>query len=146
MLRWTLIGLIALAAVPALAGIRGKTWRVNKLQIGWTTYDGKWDFDSPTIRSKDGYLTYDVTGQSRKVTFGKERGDQTTWAFVERTPFLDESSNLEQKGYTLKIQATEGPFKGWYLGRAAGEFVLVEKRRDSVTLRLIQEETEIRRR
>ncbi|HEY7315924.1 MAG TPA: hypothetical protein VH643_41725 [Gemmataceae bacterium] len=141
-----------LAALPSYGGIRSNVTRVNGLQIDGVSYGGSWDVSSPTLRNRFFcYLAYDVSGESRKVLYSFQKGPQTTWAFVEMQPFTSEQRgkgskrglDLEQRGYTLKLRATAGPFKGWYLGRVDGSLVLVKNPKDAATLRLQETRADI---
>jgi hypothetical protein len=136
--------LAAVVVVPSFAGIRlGPTTKVKILSIDGHNYSA-WTLSSPTVSDREGYLTYDVTGKSPKVTFQEKKGPGAEWAFVGLKRFeRDEDRGISagelQKGYTMKLQATEGPFKGWYLCREKdGSFILVENRSDSSTLEMLE--------
>jgi hypothetical protein len=139
--------LVAVVAVPSLAGIRlGPTTKVKLLSIDGHNY-AAWMLNSPTVSAREGYLTYDATGKSPRVTFQKEKGPGTAWGFVGLKNFeRDEDDGISagelQKGYTMKLQATEGPFKGWYLCREPdGGLILVQDHRQSSTLEMLEEKT-----
>jgi hypothetical protein len=146
-----MIGLVALG-VPLFAGIRSNERKVNRLTIdGHSHGGGGWVVSSPTLWSLDGYLTYDASGKSPKVTFSQSRGPGTNWAFVGMKTFSERNagrgftrdSNLEQDGYTMELRATEGPYEGWYLGRVDGELVLVKQRRHSATVEMVVREADV---
>ena len=88
---------------------------LNTLEIGGVKMPGRWDVSAPTVRFYAlGYLAYDVAGKSPRVRFSKEKGPHTTWTFVGLKPFLDHKGlGVEESGCTLKLRATEGPYKGW---------------------------------
>jgi hypothetical protein len=143
--------LVAVAAVPSPAGIRGPTRKDNALSINGHGYGRGWSVNAPLLYGPDGYLTYDVTGKSPKVTFQKEKGPGAEWAFVEVKPWSNTEGkgmrdgwyiSEEQEGYSMKLQATEGPFKGWYLRWEKDGLVVTEKRLHSATLELLEKTTE----
>src|SRR5436305_5751575 len=89
---WTMRAAVAglvLAALPALAGIRGPTATVNDLTINSQTFGGggTWAVSSPTLRSPSGYLSFDATGKSREVTFRREKGPGIIWLFTDKARF-----------------------------------------------------------
>jgi len=84
--KWVLVVVAVAAALPALAGIRGRTRTVNELSIDRYFHGGggTWELTTSTLRAPHGYLAYDPTGKSPKVTFVKEKGSGTEWDYVER--------------------------------------------------------------
>jgi hypothetical protein len=153
--RWVLVGLAVVIALPAFAGIRGPTVKVDALSIDGHNYGVSWEISSPTLCSSSGYLAYDASGKSPKVTFRREKGPGTEWFFFEVLHFKRQVSmgrsefwyiSEEQTGYTMKIRAAEGPFKGWYLARVDGALVLVKNHRDAATLRMLEKTVEIKSR
>jgi len=150
-----LVGLALTVALPSFAGIRGPTRRPEALAIDGHDYGVAWEISSPTLCSRSGYLAYDGSGKSPKVTFQREKGPGTEWLFVELAHFTDEKPmgqrggyyiSEEQTGYTMKIRAAEGRFKGWYLARVDGSLVLVKNHRDAATLRMLETRVEIKSR
>src|SRR5262245_28280489 len=99
MIRWPLLGLAVLTAlvVPCLAGIRVDR-APNRLEVDGLSYGSEWTVSSPTLRSPSGYLAYDVSGKSPKVTFDPNQGRHATWTFVEAKIFRDKDDGLEQQG------------------------------------------------
>ncbi|HKB42452.1 MAG TPA: hypothetical protein VKD72_38855 [Gemmataceae bacterium] len=109
---------------------------------------------SPTLWSYNefGYLSYDASGESPKVSFGLLRGPGARWQFLEvrsfeytiRTGSLWSTSknDVEVRGCTMKVRASNGPFKGWYLAREGGKLVLVKEYSRAATLRMVLTETE----
>ena len=153
MSRWVLVGLAAAATLPAYAGIRGPTRKVNALTIDGRPYGGgrSWAVDLPTLRAPSGYLAYDASGKSPKVTFRGEKGPGTSWRFVGVKYFtryepVRASVSEEQTGYTMKVRAAEGPFKGWYLARVGGSLVLVKDPGKAATLEMLETTVEIKSR
>jgi len=148
MLKWTLTAMTVLA-LPSFAGIEGPTRKVNRLTIDGSKHggEGSWLVSAPTLQAPSGYLAYDASGKSPQVTFREAKGNGTSWSFVETVPFSDYKQlgmrggwyvSEQQSGYTMKVQATSGPFQGWYLGRVDGQLVLVKDRRKAATLRMLQ--------
>jgi hypothetical protein len=150
MWRRAVIGILVLA-LPLLAGIRSNQTRPDRLEIDGVDYGTNWTISSPTLCSKSGYLSYDVTGKSPKVTFQKTQGPHSTWTFVEKRlyqeEFLDQGSkrgtDREVTGYSLKLRAAEGPYAGWYLAREGRELVLVKNPAWAARLVLVQREADI---
>ena len=119
--RWVLVGLAVVIALPAFAGIRGPTRRPEALAIDGHDSGAGWEISSPTLRSRSGYLAYDASGKSPKVTYRTEKGPGTEWLFLEVRPFESYESKGQRGGYyvseektdyTMKIRAAAGPFKG----------------------------------
>jgi len=153
---WALAGLAVAVALPAFAGIRGPTVKVEALSIDGHEYGGRWEISYPTLRSPSGlYLAYDASGKSPKVTFRREKGPGTEWSYAELKHFKRYEGmgtedyyyvSEEQTGYTMKIRAAEGPFKGWYLAREDDELILVKHPRDAATLRMLEKTVKIKSR
>jgi hypothetical protein len=140
---WAIIGILVLAT-PLFAGIVVSERTVNKLTIDGHDDGQSWAVSSPTLKSSRGYLAYDAEASSSKVTFrwGKVRG--TSWSFIDLEKFKHtkrlggrHDDDEETRGYTMKLQVSEGPNKGWYLGRKEGKLVLVEHRRDAATVKMV---------
>src|SRR5438128_2740203 len=92
MLKWTMIVMMFLVGVvlPSFAGIkvRSRTDSVDALEIDGGSYGrGPWSVDSPTIRSRNGYLAYEARGKSPRVYYSTGKGIGTSWSFVETFPF-----------------------------------------------------------
>jgi hypothetical protein len=148
-----LVGLAVTVALPLFAGIRGPTCRPKALAVDGHNYGAGWEISSPTLCSRSGYLAYDTSGKSPKVTFRQNKTPGTEWLFLEVEPFHRSEPmgqrggyyvSEEQTGYTMKIRAAEGSFKGWYLARVDGSLVLVKNRRDAATLRLLEKTVEVK--
>jgi hypothetical protein len=145
MRRGVLVGLLALLAVPLFAGIRTVIER-NRLEIAGFDYGSGWEVSSPTLRSDAGYLSYDVSGKTPKVTFEAKAGPHATWEFVDVKKFRIElagkgsrrDTDREETGFKMQLRATEGPFRGWYLlRRVDGSLVLIKDPKLASTLRLV---------
>jgi hypothetical protein len=135
--------IVCLGAAAAILFLSGSivlsSVNLDALQVGDVQVPGRWKASSPTVQSDAGeYLAYDVGGESPRVYFTKERGPHTAWAFVDREPYEHHSLQAQQgrpgwvsvdeSGFTLRLRATEGPFRGWYLARTKeGDLVLVKK-------------------
>jgi hypothetical protein len=130
----------AVSAVLFLTGgITLSSVRVESMQVGGAAVDGKWKASSPTVQSDSGeYLAYEAAGDSPRVYFTKDKGPHTSWAFVDRQPFSDHHLaheqgrpgwvSVEEEGFTLRLRATEGTFRGWYLSRTkAGKLELTKE-------------------
>lgn len=152
---WVLVGMAAAVALPAFAGIRGPTVTVNDLKIDGRSYGGAgaWAVSSPTLKAPSGYLSFDASGKSQQVTFRKEKGPGITWFFTEKSRFEDHEAkgkdafhyvSEEQRGYTMKLRAGEGPLEGWYLGVEEGKLVLVKDSRNAATLRMVEKTVQIK--
>ena len=77
MLKWTTIGLVALA-LPSFAGIRSNVRKLNELTIdGHSHGSGAWEVSSPTVACGSRYLTYDASGKSPKVSLPLGKGSGT---------------------------------------------------------------------
>src|SRR5205823_3248940 len=85
--KWVLVGLAVTVALPSFAGIHGPTRHVKELTIDGRDYGGAWQISSPTLWSWSGYLTYDASGKSPKVTFQRKKGPGTEWFFFEVAHF-----------------------------------------------------------
>jgi hypothetical protein len=145
---------VVVAVLPLEAAIKVRESKVNSLKIGGKDYGGSWRVSSPTLWSYNefGYLSYDASGKSPKVSFRLLRGSGSNWQFLEMRSFeytrrggtwwSSNKNDVEVRGCTMKLRASTGPFKGWYLGREDGELVLVKDESSAVTLRLVLTETE----
>jgi len=147
--RLPLVSLLALAALPSFAGIYLGERKVTELQIDGASYGGPWYVSSPVLRSPKGYLAYDLSGKSTKVTFRSKRGPETAWGFTGWRPYEEyegagAGKYVRRQGVTLQVRAANGPLEGWYLDREGGELVLVKDRRAAATLRVVEKETEYR--
>ena len=128
----------------------------QSMDIGNVTVSGRWKVSSPTVQSEDGkYLAYEVEGESPRVYFTKKKGPHTTWAFVDMIRFSEHALTHKQgipgwvsrdeSGFTLRLRATEGPFRGWYLTRTKeGELALTKEVRRAAEVRLLLKRTESR--
>src|SRR5437899_329505 len=86
--RCVLVVLAAAVAMPSFGGILGPKRMVKELTInGDSVGEGLWEVSSPTLVCVSGYLAYDASGKSPKVTFEPVKGAGTTWSFVERSSF-----------------------------------------------------------
>src|SRR5437868_2425451 len=85
--RWVLVGLAVTIALPSFAGIRGPTHHVKALTNDGRDYGGAWEISSPILCSRSGYLAYDPSGKSPKVTFERVKGPGMEWFFFEVTHF-----------------------------------------------------------
>jgi hypothetical protein len=148
---WAIIGILVLAT-PLFAGIRVSESKVNRLTIDGHEEGGSWAVSSPTLKSSRGYLAYDASARSTKVTFRWWKVRGTSWSFIDLKKFEHtkrlggrHDDDEETTGYTMKLQVAEGPNKGWYLGRKDGKLVLVEDRRDAATLKMVLKIEVIRR-
>ncbi|HEY7426785.1 MAG TPA: hypothetical protein VH682_21290 [Gemmataceae bacterium] len=148
-----LLCISAISAILFLCGsIKIREERPQSMEIGRVGVPGKWKVSSPTVQSNDGkYLAYEAAGKSPRVYFTKEKGPHTIWAFVEMKPFTEHSLahtkgiSVDASGFTLRLRATEGPFRGWYLTRTKeGELVLTKEPRRASEVRLLMKRTESR--
>ncbi|HEY7315925.1 MAG TPA: hypothetical protein VH643_41730 [Gemmataceae bacterium] len=136
-----LLGASAALAVLLLSGsIKISEVNLESMEVGGVTVPGKWKASSPTVQSTEGkYLAYEVAGDSPRVYFTKEKGPHTAWAFVDRKPFTNHSLghydrapgwglSVDEEGFTLRLRATEGSFRGWFLSRTnKGDLVLTKE-------------------
>jgi len=149
--RCLLIGLLAAVALPGYAGIRTNKRTINSLEIDGVSQGRGWSVSAPTLRSSSGYLSYDVSGKSPQVTFRPKSGRHARWTFVEERRYQVElpdkgdkrGTDLERTGWTMKLQAAEGPFAGWYLGRVDGTLSLVKDPRKAAKVLLVEREADI---
>ncbi len=123
------LGLTAAATVLFLSGsIKLSSVSLESMEVGGVSVPGKWKASSPTVQSDKGeYLAYEVVGKSPRVYFTKEKGPHTAWSFIDKKQFSKHHLvyeqgrvdwvSVEESGFTLRLRATEGPFKGWYLSR-----------------------------
>lgn len=134
--------LSAVSTVLFLSGsIRLSSISLESMEVGGVTVPGKWKASSPTVQSDKGeYLAYEVVGKSPRVYFTTEKGPHTAWSFIDKKEYKKHSIGTEQwngrtrsiavdeSGFTLRLRATEGPFKGWYLSRSKeGKLVLTKE-------------------
>jgi len=150
MRKWTLIVLVVFI-LPSFAGIRENRRTPNRLEIDGASYGRGWIVSSPTLHSPDGYLVYDATGKSPKVSVGGTKGPQATWTFVGEKRYHEELANRgrtpgtdsERRGWSMKLRAAAGPFAGWYLGHKDGSLILVKDPARAATVALVGKECDI---
>jgi hypothetical protein len=140
---WAIIGTLVLAT-PLFAGIRGPERTLNALTINGHDDGESWVVSSPTLKNSRGYLAYDATASSTKVTFRWWKVRGTSWSFIDEKKFTHtrrlggyNDDDEETTGYTMKLQVADSPSKGWYLGRKEGKLVLVEHRWEAATVKMV---------
>jgi hypothetical protein len=81
-----------------------------------------WYVSAPTIRAESGrFLASDPEGRSPTVRLVDDQGAHTRWVFefvshLRPGPAKDAKGLKEgPAGFTFRVKAAEGPFKGWYL-------------------------------
>lgn len=148
----------AFLAVLFLSGsIKISEVSLESMEVGGVTVSGKWKASSPNVRSAEGkYLAYEITGKSPRVYFTKEKGAHTAWAFVDQKDFSEHHLVCEQgkdwishdeTGFTLRLRATEGPFRGWYLSRTKeGKLELTKEVRRAAEVKFLLKRTRSRSR
>lgn len=155
MLSRTFLCAFAVSAVLFLSGsINVREERPQSMDVGDETVPGRWKVSSPTVQSEDGrYLAYAVAGKSPRVYFTKEKGSHTVWSFVEMKRFSKHSLqhkqgvagwvSVDESGFTLRLRATEGPFRGWYLTRTKErDLVLTKEAGRAAEVRLLLKQRE----
>jgi hypothetical protein len=155
--------LLAVVAVPSSASIRAprghyredddrrspdrgnvRYWRpATILRIDGHSHGEYWDISAPTLQFRDCYLTYDASGKSTAITLREDKGPGTSWALVELKHFQRRKGFFlfgpaEEVVSSMKLQATEGPFKGWYLCREKDRLVLTKEYRDAAKLEVVE--------
>jgi hypothetical protein len=147
----------AVSAVFLLSGsIKISSVHLESMEVGGVTVPGRWKASSPTVQLHRGkYLAYEVAGESPRVYFTAEKGPHTAWAFADRKPFSEshlvhEQENadwisVEEDGFTLRLRATEGPFRGWYLSRTKeGDLELTKEAGRATEVRFLLKRTKSR--
>jgi hypothetical protein len=99
----------------------------GKLCVGrgdWDNKDGacNWYLGGSSIKSSTGagYLAYDPTGKSNKLSLSAKPGDNTDWQMVVtkgKTPGDEHEA-------TATIRAANGPMKGWMIDVEDGQLIL----------------------
>lgn len=105
-------------------GQESEVWltdRTNRRPV-WQEPDGPdWFASAPTIRAANGrYLAYDENGKNPVLFLSADKGPGAEWGFDivgEVTPVKMKRQTEGFSGIKAKLQATSGPFKGWYVAR-----------------------------
>src|SRR5262245_34127928 len=98
----------------------GRMWLV-KGRWGLEETRHKWEPSCPTIRIRNGeYLAHDLTGRQEQLLLTKDKGPHAEWVFeiVRRITSREGGGRHREgdEGYVVYLSASNGPFKGWYVG------------------------------
>jgi hypothetical protein len=145
---------LAVSVVCFLCGsITLSSINVESMTVGAVAVPGRWKASAPTVQSAEGeYLAYEVAGKSPRVYFTTEKGPHTSWAFLDQKPWGEHHLvheqgtpgwiSVDESGYTLRLRATEGPFRGWYLATAkGGKLVLTREASRAAVVKLLLKKT-----